>query len=154
MDFGNFALPIHDSEKSNWIGRCLDQFFKQRKRPALNTEVGSTLIEFAFVLMILLMLTFGMIDLGRAVYTANILEIAAQTGARAGLIDLAAVKPAVQNRLIGLNPAKAQITAKLVGNERVEVEVTYPFELITPLLSQLVKNGGIQLSASTSMLVY
>jgi Flp pilus assembly protein TadG len=126
----------------------------QNRHLGFNQEVGSTLIEFAFVLMILLMLTFAMIDLSRAVYAANVVQMAAQIGARAGIVDMAAVTPAVQNRLIGLDPARAQVTATLVSNERVEVEVTYEFELVTPFLSQVVEDGVINLSGSASMLTH
>jgi Flp pilus assembly protein TadG len=126
----------------------------QRIHRQQDQEAGYALVEFAFSLMVLLMLTFGMVDLGRAVYAANVVQAAAQMGARAGLVDIATAVPAVQSRLAGLDPTKAQITAALVSNERVEVEVTYEFEFITPYLSQLVSGGIINLSGSASMISY
>lgn len=146
------GLPIHRPGIARWVQRKSQHCFGAHKTLALNSEAGSTLIEFVYVLMILLMLTFGMIDLGRAIYAANVVAAAAQSGARAGIIDLAAVTPAVQNRLTGLDPAKAQITATLVSNERVEVEVLYRFELLTPFLSRVVNDGVINLSGRATML--
>jgi Flp pilus assembly protein TadG len=114
---------------------------------------GATLVEFALSLTLLLMLTFGMIDLCRAVYTVTVVQAAAQVGARTGVINLNQATPTVQSRLFGLNPAQAQVTAALVNNEQVTVEVTYQFEFITPYLSQLVTGGVVQLSGKASMAV-
>jgi Flp pilus assembly protein TadG len=117
-------------------------------------EKGQTLIEFALVLMILLLLTFGMIDLSRAVYTASVLQAAAQAGARAGMIspDLDEVKTAVQARLVGLDSARVLVTRTMLTSERVEVTVTYDLILMTPLIAQLAPDGRITLRASASML--
>jgi hypothetical protein len=114
-------------------------------------ETGYALIEFAFALMVLLMLSFGMIDLSRAVYTATVLQAAAQMGARAGVVDITAVTPAVHTRLIGLDLNQAQIAASLTSDERIEVEVTYQFTFITPFLAQIV-GGTVELSGQASML--
>jgi Flp pilus assembly protein TadG len=119
---------------------------------AVDQEAGYTLVEFA--LMVLLMFTFGMLDLGRAVYAANVVQAAAQMGARAGLVDIATAVPAVQNQLTGLDASRVQITVSLLSNERVEVEVNYAFEFITPYLSQLVTSGTLKLTDSASMIRY
>ena len=58
------------------------------KTTSLKAERGSTLVEFAPVLIVLLALTFGMIDFGRYVYAVSVVRAAAQEGARAGLEDL------------------------------------------------------------------
>jgi hypothetical protein len=120
--------------------------------PGLRQESGSALVEFAFVLMVLLTLTFGMIDLSRAVYANNVVQAAAQAGARAGLVDMTNVAPTALSRLAGLRPDRAQVTATLT-NDQVQVVVTYQFEFITPFLSQR-GNGMLNLSASASMRRY
>ncbi|NJN55945.1 MAG: pilus assembly protein [Anaerolineae bacterium] len=117
-------------------------------------DAGSVLVEFALSLTVVLMLTFGMIDLCRAVYTATVVQAAAQIGARAGIISIGAAVPAAQNRLLALDPNSAVITATLVNNEQVEVNITYQFQLITPYLAQLVNGGSIQLTSSASSLMY
>jgi Flp pilus assembly protein TadG len=133
------------------MGKPTDQ---QKRLHRLRVEQhGATLVEFALSLTLLLLLTFGMIDLCRAVYTVTVVQAAAQVGARAGIIDLNQVTPAVQGRLLGLNSAQAQVTTTLVNNEQVTVEVTYQFEFITPYLSQLVAGGVVDLSGSASLAV-
>lgn len=115
-------------------------------------ESGSALLEFAFALMVLLTLTFGMIDLSRAVYANNVVQAAAQAGARAGLVNMANAEPVARSRLAGLRPDRAQVTATL-NNDQVQVVVTYRFEFITPFLSQW-GDGVLNLSASASMRSY
>jgi Flp pilus assembly protein TadG len=117
-------------------------------------DAGSVLVEFALSLTVVLMLTFGMIDLCRAVYTATVVQAAAQVGARAGIISMSAAVPAAQNRLLALDPNRAVITATLVNNEQVEVNITYQFQLITPYLAQFVNGGSIQLTSRASLLMY
>jgi hypothetical protein len=124
----------------------------QQSCRGLRQESGSALVEFAFALMVLLTLTFGMIDLSRAVYANNVVQAAAQAGARAGLVDMTNVAPTALSRLAGLRPDRAQVTATL-NNDQVQVVVTYPFEFITPFLSQW-GNGVLNLSASASMRRY
>ena len=46
--------------------------------------MGQALVEFALVLPIFLLLLFGLIDVGRLVYTWNALNQAAREGARYG----------------------------------------------------------------------
>ena len=104
--------------------------------------------------MILLLLVFGLIDFGRAVYTASVIQAAAQAGARAGLVSLTGVTAAVQAKLVGLDVAQAQISTVMLTSERIEVQVTYELELITPLIAQLVPDGRIDLQSSASMLLY
>jgi len=112
------------------------------------SESGQALVEFALTLMILLLLVFGLIDFGRAVYTASVIQAAAQAGARAGLVSLTGVTAAVHAKLIGLDVTQAQISTVMLTSERIEVQVTYELELITPLIAQLVPDGRIDLQSS------
>ena len=119
----------------------------------LRQQRGSSLVEFALTLSILLLLTFGMIDLCRLVYTASAVQAAAQVGARAGLINMAQAPLAVRERLFALDANRAQVTATVVNNTQVHVQVTYSFEFITPYLSQLAPNGRLQLSSQANMAI-
>ena len=129
------------------------QLWKRTFHQLQDQEAGYALVEFAFSLMVLLMLTFGMIDLGRAVYAATVVQAAAQTGARAGVVDVTTAAAVTQSRLIGLDLTKAQIVSTVVNDEQIEVEVTYQFELITPFLAQAISGSQITLSGSASMLI-
>ncbi len=105
------------------------------------------------MLLILLLLTFGMIDFCRAVYTTSVIQAAAQAGARAGMVSLAEVIPAAQGKLNGLDLAQAQISSVMLTSERIEVQITYDFAFITPLIAQLVPGGRLDLHSSASMLI-
>ncbi len=122
-------------------------------RYALQPEKGQTLVEFALVLMLLMLLTFGMFDFCRAVYTASVIQAAAQAGARAGMISLAGVTPAAEDKLIGLDITKAQISTIMLTSERIEVQVAFQFEFVTPLIATLFSDGELELEASASMLI-
>ena len=104
--------------------------------------------------MILLLLTFGMIDLGFALFTANVVQSAAQAGARTAIVDQTAVIPTVHEQLRGLDLTNVQVQINLVGQDRIDVEVRYQYELITPFLSQLGDNGEITLTGRASIQVY
>jgi Flp pilus assembly protein TadG len=73
-----------DSIKSN-----SPSYFRQSSRR------GQTLVEFAIILPLLLLIIFGVIDLGRAFYTSVVLSNAAREGARFAALNYgdAAVSP-------------------------------------------------------------
>jgi len=116
-------------------------------------EKGQALLEFALSLMVLLLLTFGMIDFSRAAYTTSTLQAAAQAGARAGIIDVNTVEQVVQQKLVGLDLQKTHITTAVLSNGHLEVQITYEFEFITPLIASLTPHGQLILHASASMLI-
>lgn len=121
---------------------------------SIKEEQGTTLIEFAAVLVILLTLTFGMIDFGRYVYAVSVVRSAAQEGARAGLVNINDVQSAVENKMVALDTARAGVTVTQPDAETVEVEVTYEFEFITPFLAAAVSNNPIDINGSASMVIY
>lgn len=101
----------------------------------IKDERGTSLIEFAIVLTILLALTFGMIDFGRYVYTISVVRAAAQEGARAGIseaVDAVAAAAIAKDKMIGLEQDHVVVDVQK-GNEIVNATVTYEFEFITPL---------------------
>jgi Flp pilus assembly protein TadG len=110
------------------------------------------MVEFALTISLTLLLIFGMIDFSRAVYTASVIQWAAQYGARTAITYStpapALVSDSVVGRLAGLDPAKVDVDPIWAGN-LVSVTVTYPFEFIVPLLT-----GSIEMSASASMVAY
>jgi hypothetical protein len=59
---------------------------RRNPRPSPNPESGVALIEFAFVLPILLVLAMGMLDFGRAFHTKSLLDQAAREGARVAVV--------------------------------------------------------------------
>lgn len=117
-------------------------------------ERGTTIIEFAFVLTIMLAMTFAMIDFGRYVYTHNTVQSAAQEGARAGVANFAEAENAAKGKLISLDVAQATVAAavnSLGQGEIIQVDVVYQFQFITPILSA-VAGGPIEVAGSASMM--
>jgi Flp pilus assembly protein TadG len=55
-------------------------------RPRWKSERGSVMVEFAMVLPIFLLVVWGVIDFGRAFYTANSLAAAVREGARVAAV--------------------------------------------------------------------
>src|SRR6185312_10757110 len=70
---------------------------------------GQSMVEFALVLPIFLMLVFGTVDLGRAIFYQSLLNEAVRDGARYGLVsqDTAAVQQHVRT---GLNQFAGAVT--------------------------------------------
>ena len=124
---------------------------------------GQVLVETALILPLLLLLIFGMVDFGRAMYTKNTLTNAARSGARAAavttslyptsaasLLSQATGEPAtsIQRTLSSEFPQDAAIqyevniydadgapaAGTVQSGNQVRVTLTYPnFPLITPL---------------------
>lgn len=123
------------------------------RRQMMGKQAGQSALEFAITLSILLMLTFGLIDIGRMVYTASVVQAAAQEGARAGLIDMSEIVPAIQQKVVGLDENRMQIDISQPDSNSVEVGVTYKFEFIVPLIAQTVNAQGFDLRGSASMII-
>lgn len=128
---------------------------------SIKDEQGTTLVEFAVVLIVLLTLTFGMIDFGRYVYAVSVVRAAAQEGANTGIqtddsgaANLAAVPAAVKGKMIALDTTRANVSVSQPDERTVEVEVTYQFEFITPFLSATVSNQPIDINGSASMNIW
>lgn len=125
------------------------------------SENGSVILETALVLTILLMLMFGIFDVGRALYTANNLVSAAREGARFAAvrerIQEDSVKNVVKDTVIARFGAyrfgggalirdSVTVTPVLAGGipASVRVTVSYPFTWISPLPRLLRWTGSNQ----------
>jgi hypothetical protein len=102
-----------------------------------------------------LLLIFALIDFSRAMYTASILQWAAQDGAREAIIDTSqeAVEAAVKDRLVGLDTDAVIVAPPSWTGNIVEIHVTYPFEFIAPIVRQ-VTGDGIEMRSSASMIAH
>lgn len=119
-------------------------------RRLASSRDGSVILETAIMISILLMLMFGIVDLGRVLFTENNLVSAAREGARFGAVDqsLLTVTPpdtlAVKDTVIshfspfgGPGLARPNITTTLVGSpfSSIRVTIKYRFNWITPIRS-------------------
>jgi Flp pilus assembly protein TadG len=117
---------------------------RKDSRPSPNPESGTALIEFAFVLPILLVLAMGMLDFGRAFHTKSLLDQAAREGARVAVVtspDLDIVEDRVTAVLAsgGIEPTSVTVDGPNAAN-MVTVTVNATFTFITPGVFALV--GG------------
>jgi len=104
-----------------------------------SAESGEALVEMALVLPILLVLSMGMLDFGRAFHTKSLLDQAAREGARVAVVtapDVGVVQGRV-NDLLGAMPHVTTVSA--VGPDRmVTVTVTATFTFVTPGVFTLI----------------
>ncbi|WP_273834373.1 TadE/TadG family type IV pilus assembly protein [Guptibacillus sedimenti] len=121
----------------------------------MKSEKGQSMVEFALVLPILVMLLFGIIDFGRIFHTYLAIDHASREAARTASIgenDAAIVSTAVASASsIHLTAGQVAVSpggTKSSGSD-VTVTITYPISFLTPVVSNLT--GPITLSSSTVM---
>ncbi|AHF06871.1 TadE/TadG family type IV pilus assembly protein [Desulfitobacterium metallireducens] len=110
-------------------------------------EQGQALVEMALVLPLLLLLLFGIIEMGRVGYAYITVSNAARSAARVattGGMDLD-----IQNAAIIAAPSlnEAELTTVITptqanrqSGQSVQVQVSYPVHLIVPLISDILPN--------------
>ncbi|MEP6871684.1 MAG: TadE/TadG family type IV pilus assembly protein [Anaerolineaceae bacterium] len=120
------------------------------------TETGQSLVEFAMVLPLFLVLLFGLVDFGRAFYSWILITNAAREGARAGAVqmDWPSMQSAAYNSICNPYPGSCSLdTSQMVltsngvqgaRGSQVSVDITYTFSYATPLgdLMALLPGGG------------
>lgn len=119
---------------------------------------GQSLVEFALVLPILLILLLGLLDFGRAVSAYNSVSNGARSGARVAIVDqnLDEITAAVESEAFGLpdvevdfddNP-EADPDCPRIGC-LVEVTVSTDYTPATPIIGNLV--GPLTVSSTSRM---
>ncbi len=122
--------------------------YKAMWRRSRRIDGGQAVIEFAFILPLLLILVFGITELGRMIMRTNILTQAAREGARAAAVgaDSTSAAQRVADVLSGANitPASIDVTGP-DGNNMMLVVVTSNFTVIPgtllPFSGTLVLRG-------------
>lgn len=110
---------------------------------------GVALLEFAIFVSLLLVLVFGTIDFGRALFTANNLTAAAREGARYGARltnpgpALDAIRDTAASKMSPFGSAPvdpaSQVVVRCLPNcstgqlQAIQVQINYPFSWLTPL---------------------
>ena len=133
-----------------------------KRLPFLADESGAPVVEFAIVAPFLMLITVGIIDIGRAVWTSTTLEHVAREGARfasvrgAGHVAEATetgVQTYVQGRATGLNGVNVAVTwlgGDNSSGSSVTVEATFNFNL---LLGGFLQIDPINLESSSTMII-
>lgn len=127
------------------------------RRPHLSrwrhTDAGQTLVEFALVLPLMLILMFGIVDFGRAFYTWLTITNAAREGARVGAVQAPAAT--INTRISdAMGPLGTTYLTTTLGNvqgprgQAITVDLTFSFSFATPI-GPLVSLIGGSLSTPT-----
>lgn len=127
------------------------------------SERGQSLVEFALIVPIFLLLVFGIIDLGRGVYAYNTIQNAAREGIRLAIVDqnVDAILDEVQDHAVGLRLDDSNLTLSFLQPDtmttpcntpiaiscEVELLVDYKFVPATPIIGNLI--GNIDMSAAS-----
>ena len=123
----------------------------------MKSQKGQSLVEFALVLPLLVLLLFGIIDFGRIFHAYLTLDHAGREAARIASIGKndtdvrqAAVDDAVS---IGLTEGRVDVspTGTRTSGTKVSITITYPIDFLTPVIGEIV--GSITLSDTTVMRV-
>jgi len=133
-----------------------------KPRDGARSRRGQTLVEFALILPIFLLVLVGIFDMGRAVYAYNTISNASRQAVRLGIVDqnvtnlqAEAVKASVA---LGAVPADVDVsflTSDLGGpcdvpaeiGCVVEITVHYQYNAATPIIGNLV--GTIDMASTT-----
>lgn len=124
------------------------------------SECGASAVEFALLLPLLMMLVFGIVEFGLAMYRQAILTNASREGARLGIVQaVPAITTAQINGVIdtyltqaGIAPGSVSRSIVAGGGNGTPVRVTltlpYTFTVL-PGLTSVARN--INMTASTEM---
>ena len=113
------------------------------------TTRGQSLVEFALIIPILLLLLMGILDLGRAVSAYNSVSNAARSAARVAVVDQneVVVDQAAMDEAFGLNLGADDVDLNANVNAddpcvlqvcEVEVSVEYTYQAATPIIGNIV----------------
>jgi len=119
----------------------------------LKRTTGQSIVEFALVLPVLLLILMGIVEFGRLLETTNVLTSAAREGVRVAAVsapDVSQVNNAAQNILTANNISNSTITVNGPNTNRevsVTVQITY-----VPLTGSFIPGlGSLQLTRSSRM---
>jgi len=105
-------------------------------------ERGQSLVEFAFIVPIFLLLLFAIVDFGMGFHAYITVTNSAREGARLGAVqaDAPSIQQRVRDTAASLDQAKLAVSvtnAQGTPGESVVVDVDYQYDLITPLAGLL-----------------
>ncbi len=132
-----------------------------------SSRPGQSLVEFALILPIFILMIVGLFDFGRAIYAYNTVSNAAREATRVAIVNQteAGIKAEAVKQAVSLNLTSADVSvsysnANLSGGAPcnatprqngciVAVVVTYQYTAATPIVSNLV--GTLSLSSTARM---
>lgn len=122
----------------------------------MKSEKGQSLVEFALVIPLLVMILFGIVDFGRIFHTYLTLDHAGREAARAASIgkDDTTIKSVAVNDASSINLTTDQVSispSTRTSGSDVKITITYPVDFLTPVIGQII--GTFDLKDTTVMRV-
>lgn len=133
---------------------------RRNRHPNSDAVRGQSLVEFALILPLLLLMLMGVLDLGRAVAAYNSVSNAARSAARVAIVDQNAdvVEQAANEEAFGLVPLIVDFDPNANSDDPCEinvcavwVEVSYEYVPATPIVSNIV--GTITVSSESQLAI-
>jgi len=106
----------------------------------MKSEKGQSLVEFALILPLFLLLLFGVVDFGRALHAYITIDHAGREAARAasvGETDDEKVKKIAVDKAAGISLESTMVAVSpgpYTSGTDVTITITYPFTFITPVI--------------------
>lgn len=125
----------------------------------LKNEKGQSLVEFAVILPILLLILMGIAEFGMMINSYLTIENASREGARRGIVGSSDTD--IENSVIATSPNLnvSDLTISITPSEgsrhsgdSLTVSLTYKYHLTVPIISGLVSDG-VTLNSQTTMRV-
>ncbi len=130
--------------------------FKIKK--IFKSEKGQSLVEFALILPILLLLVFGIVEFGRAFNTYLIVSNASREGARYAVVgaENGEIIDAIEAKTSTLGSVDIFISPEdksaRTNGEDVDIKVSYSLSLITPIVGPLIsEDNSLNIESITTM---
>ena len=122
---------------------------------------GQTLVEFALIIPVFILMMVGVFDVGRAVYASSTINNAAHEAVRLAIVDqdVADVRGKAVSHAVGVGLAPTAVTIRWLNADyadlapcnatpvdgcTVEVVIDYQFTAATPIIGNLIGTINLQ----------
>jgi Flp pilus assembly protein TadG len=125
----------------------------------IKNRKGQAMVEFVLILPVFLLLLLGMVDLSRVISANFVLENAARSAARVGVVSNSDtdIITAIENGTESLNESTITYTITPTEGSRgsgdeLTVEINYTVDILTPIVSNVI-GDSIPINGKTIMRV-
>lgn len=109
----------------------------------MKREKGQSLVEFALIIPLLVLLLLGIFDFGRIIHAYITIDHAGREAARAASVGHENPVSVAVNRGGSINLNAGQVAYSNNGTEAT-ITITYPVNFVTPLISKVISNKPIK----------
>ncbi|WP_270181368.1 TadE family protein [Alkalihalobacillus sp. CinArs1] len=123
----------------------------------MKSEKGQSMVEFALVLPVLIVLLFGIVDFGRIFHAYLTIDHASREAARSASVgeDDATIRAVAVDNATSINLSGSQVSispgGKKTSGSEVRITISHNIDFLTPVIASLT--GPIDLTSTTAMRV-